>query len=304
VAALAGAKGESGDAQQRVAKGLVELRRTIEDLDPKDAGRLTGRKLLSKLPFGSNVRDFVARYQSANVNINGIITSLRHGQDELRRDNAAIQNERANLWNVMGKLQEYAVLAQALDHALETRINELDLTDTEKSNALRADALFPVRQKNQDLLTQLAVCAQGYLALDVIRRNNDELVKGVERAASTTVAALRVAVTIAQALANQKMVIEQVNALRGTTEEIIATNAEMLAAQSAEIQKIAADPAVSAETLHKSFESIYRTIDTIDAYKAQAVTNMGATVDALRTELERASTYLERSQRRNELDGS
>jgi uncharacterized protein YaaN involved in tellurite resistance len=204
----------------------------------------------------------------------------------------------------MGKLQEYAVLAQALDHALETRINELDLTDTEKANALRADALFPVRQKNQDLLTQLAVCAQGYLALDVIRRNNAELVKGVERAASTTVAALRVAVTIAQALANQKMVIEQVNALRGTTEEIIATNAEMLASQSAEIQKIAADPAVSAETLHKSFESIYRTIDTIDAYKAQAVTNMGATVDALRTELERASTYLERSQGRNELEGS
>src|SRR5262249_14867771 len=215
----------------------------------------------------------------------------------------AIQNERANLWNVMGKLQEYAVLAQALDHALETRINELDLTDTEKANALRADALFPVRQKNQDLLTQLAVCAQGYLALDVIRRNNDELVKGVERAASTTVAALRVAVTIAQALANQKMVIEQVNALRGTTEEIIATNAEMLASQSAEIQKIAADPAVSVETLRKSFESIYRTIDTIDAYKAQAVTNMGATVDALRTELERASTYLERSQHRNEREG-
>ena len=304
VAALAGAKGDSGDAQQWVAKGLVELRRTIEDLDPKDAGRLTGRKLISKLPFGNNVRDFVARYQSANVNINRIITSLRHGQDELRRDNAAIQNERANLWNVMGKLQEYAVLAQALDHALETRINELDLTDTEKANALRADALFPVRQKNQDLLTQLAVCAQGYLALDVIRRNNVELVKGVERAASTTVAALRVAVTIAQALANQKMVIEQVNALRGTTEEIIATNAEMLASQSAEIQKIAADPAVSAETLRKSFESIYRTIDTIDAYKAQAVTNMGATVDALRTELERASTYLERSQRRNELEES
>ena len=88
VAALAGAKGESADAQKRVAGGLVELRRTVEDLDPKDVGKLTGRKLLSKLPFGRSLRDFVSRYQSANVNINKIVSSLRSGQDELRRDMA------------------------------------------------------------------------------------------------------------------------------------------------------------------------------------------------------------------------
>ncbi|MCO5999015.1 toxic anion resistance protein [Actinoallomurus rhizosphaericola] len=300
VAALSGAKGESADAQQRVAKGLVELRRTVEDLDPKDVGRVTGRRLLSKLPFGRSLRDFVSRYQSANVNINKIVTALRSGQDELRRDNAAIQNERAALWATMGKLQEYAVLAQALDEAVERLITET--ADEEKANALRADVLFPVRQKRQDLLTQLAVCAQGYLALDTVRRNNDELVRGVDRAASTTVSALRIAVTIAAALSNQKLVIEQVNALRATTEDIIRTNAELLAGQSGEIQRIAADPAVGVQTLRASFEQIYRTIDAVDAFKAQAVTNMQATVDALGTELNRASAYLSRAHERNELE--
>jgi uncharacterized protein YaaN involved in tellurite resistance len=300
VAALAGAKGDTADAQKRVAGGLVELRRTVEDLDPKDVGKVTGRKLLSKLPFGRSLRDFVSRYQSANVNINKIVASLRSGQDELRRDNAAIQNERAALWATMGKLQEYAVLATALDAAVERKIAET--TDEERANALRADVLFPVRQKHQDLLTQLAVCAQGYLAMDTIRRNNDELIKGVERAASTTVSALRIAVTIAAALSNQKLVIEQVNALRGTTEDIIRTNAEMLAGQSGEIQRIAAEPAVGAETLRKSFEQIYRTIDTIDTYKVQAVANMQTTVEALSSELDRASAYLSRAHERGELD--
>jgi uncharacterized protein YaaN involved in tellurite resistance len=300
VSALAGAKGESADAQQRVARGLVELRRTVEDLDPKDVGRITGRRLLSKLPFGKSLRDFVSRYQSANVNINKIVTVLRSGQDELRRDNAAIQNERAALWATMGKLQEYAVLAQALDEAVEQKI--LETAGEENANALRADVLFPVRQKRQDLLTQLAVCAQGYLALDTVRRNNDELVRGVDRAASTTVSALRIAVTIAAALSNQKLVIEQVNALRGTTEDIIRTNAEMLAAQSGEIQRIAAEPSVGLETLRTSFEQIYRTIDAIDTYKVQAVTNMQATVDALGTELNRASEYLTRAHERNALE--
>ncbi|MGI5328276.1 toxic anion resistance protein [Actinomadura nitritigenes] len=301
VAALAGAKGESADAQKRVAGGLVELRRTVEDLDPKDVGRLTGRKLLNKLPFGRSLRDFVSRYQSANVNINRIVASLRSGQDALRRDNAAIQNERAALWATMGKLQEYAVLASALDAAVEERIAAVEATAPEQAEALRADVLFPVRQKHQDILTQLAVCAQGYLALDTVRRNNEELVKGVDRAATTTVSALRIAVTIAAALSNQKLVIEQVNALRGTTEDIIRANAEMLAGQSGEIQRIAAEPAVGAETLRKSFEQIYRTIDAVDSYKAQAVSNMQSTVEALSAEMENARAYLARAHERNEL---
>ncbi|MFC0041567.1 toxic anion resistance protein [Actinomadura rayongensis] len=298
VAALAGARGDAADAQKRVAGGLLELRRTVEDLDPKDAGRLTGRRLLSKLPFGRSLRDFVNRYQSANVHINKIVTVLRSGQDELRRDNAAIQNERASLWATMGKLQEYAVLARALDEAVEQRV--ADTADEERATALRVDVLFPVRRKYQDILTQLAVCAQGYLALDTVRRNNDELIRGVDRAASTTVSALRIAVTIAAALSNQKLVIEQVTALRGTTEDIIRLNADMLDGQSGEIQRIAAEPAVGLETLRSSFEQIYRTIDAIDTYKAQAITNMQSTVDALDGELNRASAYLARAHERDE----
>ncbi|HEX2313422.1 MAG TPA: toxic anion resistance protein [Thermomonospora sp.] len=297
--ASVGGRGESG-GQQRVARGLVELRRTVEDLDPKDVGRLTGRRLLSRLPFGNALRDFVSRYQSANANLDRIVMALRSGQDELRRDNAAIHNERAALWETMGRLQEYALLTQALDEALDRRIAAEP--DPARADALRADVLFPVRQKHQDLLTQLAVCAQGYLALDAVRRNNDELIKGVDRAASTTVSALRIAVTIAAALSHQKQVIEQVNALRGTTEDIIAANAEMLAGQGAEIQRIAAEPAVGVETLRRSFEQIYQAIDAVDGYKAQAADAMKATVDALGAELGRASAYLERAHERGGRD--
>ncbi len=125
----------------------------------------------------------------------------------------------------MGKLQEYAVLTEALDAAVERQIAETGGDRPAAGDALRADVLFPVRQKHQDLLTQLAVCAQGYLAMDVVRRNNDELIKGVDRAATTTVSALRIAVMLASALDNQSKVIEQVNALRGTTEDLIRGNA-------------------------------------------------------------------------------
>ncbi|MFD7836024.1 toxic anion resistance protein [Streptomyces sp. NPDC059761] len=292
-----------GDAQARVAGSLVELRRTVEDLDPRDTPAKGARRLLSKLPGGNRFRDHVAKYASSQTTLNTIVGALRGGQDELRRDNAALHTERARLWETMGKLQEYAVLTEALDAAVEERIAETGHTDPASADVMRADLLFPVRQKHQDLLTQLAVCAQGYLAMDVVRRNNDELIKGVDRAATTTVSALRIAVMLASALDSQRKVIEQVNALKGTTEELIRGNADMLSTQSGEIQRIAADPAVGAETLRTAFAQIYKTLDAIDTFKAQATENMAATVESLTGELQTASAYLARTRTSGVLEG-
>ncbi|MFF0137681.1 toxic anion resistance protein [Streptomyces sp. NPDC005227] len=291
------------DAQSHVAGSLVELRRVVEDLDPRDLSASKGRKFLSRLPGGNRLRDHVAKYASAQGTLNKIVGSLRGGQDELRRDNAALQTERVRLWETMGKLQEYVVLAQALDGAVEEHIAGVDTTDPAQADTLRSDILFPVRQKQQDLLTQLAVCAQGYLAMDVVRRNNEELIKGVDRAATTTVSALRISVMLASALDNQRKVVDQVNALRGTTEDLIRGNAEMLSTQSGEIQRIAADPAVGAETLRNAFQQIYRTLDAIDTYKVQATETMAATVESLTSELQHAGHYLERSRTQGALEG-
>ncbi|WP_329545756.1 toxic anion resistance protein [Streptomyces sp. NBC_01356] len=295
--------GKGEDAQSHVAGSLVELRRVVEDLDPRDLPASKGRKFLSRLPGGNKLRDHVAKYASAQGTLNKIVGSLRGGQDELRRDNAALQTERVRLWETMGKLQEYVVLTQALDTAVEAHIAGVEARDPAGADTLRSDVLFPVRQKHQDLLTQLAVCAQGYLAMDVVRRNNEELIKGVDRAATTTVSALRISVMLASALDNQRKVVDQVNALRGTTEDLIRGNAEMLATQSGEIQRIAADPAVGAETLRSAFQQIYRTLDAIDTYKVQATEAMAVTVESLTSELQHASAYLERSRSQGALEG-
>src|SRR3954471_4080431 len=198
-----------------VGKTLLELRRTVEYLDPKEA---TGpKKLLGMIPFGDKIEDYFRKYQSAQSHLEGILHALRDGQDELGKDNAALNLEKQQLWDAMTRLNQYVYVAERLDARLSAAISDLEATDPEKAKALRDDVLFYVRQKHQDLLTQLAVSIQGYLAIDLVRKNNIELIKGVDRATTTTIAALRTAVIVAQALANQKLVLDQITALNTTT---------------------------------------------------------------------------------------
>ena len=116
--AAAMGKGGTGDAQTRVSSTLVDLRTTVTDLDPNRADLTGVRKILKFLPGGSAIDRYFAKYQSAQSHLNAIIKALDSGQDELRKDNAAIDTEKANMWAVMGKLTEYNELAGALDSAV------------------------------------------------------------------------------------------------------------------------------------------------------------------------------------------
>ena len=278
-----------------VSSALVQLREQVEELDPSRHLHQRRRGLFKKVPFGTQVNDYFRRYQSAQQHIEAIVAGLYRGQDELLRDNAALEQEKVHLWAIKTRLEQYAHMAGVLDEALTTRITALESREPEKARALKEDALFYVRQKRQDLLTQLSVVVQGYLALDLIRKNNLELVKGVERATTTTVSALRTAVIAALALGNQKLVLDQVTALNTTTGNIIESTSVMLRQQTVEIANQAANATVSIEKLQAAFNNIYATIDTIDTFKLAALDSMRKTIDSLSTEVARAQEYVDRA---------
>jgi uncharacterized protein YaaN involved in tellurite resistance len=285
------------DADTGIGADLTELRRTVESLDPKQNSKaLTGRKLLGIIPFGRRINNYFDKYRSSQTHISAILARLAGGKDELLMDNAAIDTERANLWKTMHKLEQMIHISKSLDRQLEDKANALDATDPAKAKAIRETALFYTRQRTTDLLTQMAVTVQGYLALDLVKKNNVELVKGVDRASTTTVAALRTAVTVAQAMTNQKLVLEQIGALNTTTASMIDTTGEMLRTQTGAIHEQAASSTIPLETLQRAFQNIYETMDQIDRFKLQALGNMKQTVDTLSQEVEKSRGYIARAE--------
>ncbi|WP_082368766.1 toxic anion resistance protein [Arthrobacter sp. ERGS1:01] len=295
---VSGAKRTGNSAQAHVAQTLNELRTTVEDLTPNNADLGTGRKILGFVPKGNKVAKYFQRYESAQTQLDAIINSLKAGQSELGKDNADLAGEKVKLWETMQALSETAVYAQALDEACEAKVAALQAAgETEHAQQLQADVLFPIRQRHQDILTQLAVSVQGYLAMDLVRKNNLELIKGVDRAHTTTISALRTAVIVAEALANQKMVLDQIDAINTTTNNMILKTSEMLKDQTVRIHQQAAASGVSVETLQKAFDNVFATMDAIDSFRATAAHNMEGTVRALTDGIEHAKPYLERSRK-------
>ena len=292
------------DKDTGIGADLTELRRTVESLDPKEATKT--KKLLGIIPFGNKVDRYFDKYRSSQTHISKILGSLANGKDELLMDNAAIDTERASLWKTMHKLEQMVHISKSLDKQLDDKANELDSTDPAKAKAIRESALFYTRQRTTDLLTQMAVTVQGYLALDLVKKNNVELVKGVDRASTPTVSALRTAVTVAQAMTNQKLVLQQISAVKTTTAGMIDSTGEMLRTQTGAIHEQAASSTIPLETLQRAFQNIYETMDQIDRFKLQALDSMKQTVNTLSSEVEKSKGYIARAEGVNQakLEGS
>lgn len=287
-----------------IAKSLTELRGIVEDLDPSKKELTSSRKLFGLIPFGNKVQDYFRKYESAQSHINAVVTSLYNGKDELLKDNAMIEQEKINMWELMQSIRQYVYVGKKIDEQLEQKIYTIEASDPEKARIIKEEMLFYVRQKNTDFLTQLAVNVQGYLALDTIRKNNLELIKGVDRATTTTVSALRTAVIVAQAMTNQKLVLDQITALNKTTSSLIESTSAMLKRQSGEIHEQATSSTIELDKLQNAFNNVYETMDMISNYKVEALENMKQTVNTLTTEVDKAQKYLDKSNQTTVLEVS
>jgi uncharacterized protein YaaN involved in tellurite resistance len=265
----------------QVATSLIDLKTEVEDLDPAhldlDAGWFT--RILGYLPgIGTPLKRYFSRYESASTTIDAIIKSLEAGREQLKRDNITLADDQAAMRALTHKLQKAINLGQLIDARLQNALDNEVLQDDPRHRFIAEELLFPLRQRIQDLQQQLLVNQQGFLTIEMVIRNNKELIRGVNRALNTTVSALQVAVTLALALANQRIVLEKVQAINATTENLIAGSAQRLKTQGAEIQKMASSTQLDINKLRQAFADIHGALDDITRYRQEALPKMAANI--------------------------
>ena len=269
---------KGGKDADNIGEQLIELNKQMKDLDPSKVD-FAKKGVLGNLM--NPVRKYFAKYEKAEGAISDIVESLDKSSKVLQNDNTTLLNEENYLRQVTNKLLADIELGKQMDSSIEAQIQkaEIEGVDQSKIDFVREEVLFPLRQRIMDMQQMIVVNQQGIVSLNVIRRNNKELIRGVYRAKNVTVSALRTGVMVASALYDQKIVMDKINILNQTTENIIESTSHMLKEQGSEIQKHSAETMISPEVLKAAFAEALQAIDDVSTYKVQALPQMKETIN-------------------------
>ena len=261
---------QSGLEGGQVLKSLTDLQREIRDLDPS-AVDFVKKGVLGKLY--SPIANYFKRFEKAESVIADIVESLEKGKLRLKNDDTTLQIEQQELKGISANLKKEIELAEFMDEFIEDKLREIESAgeNQEKLRFIREEVLYPLRKRTTNMQKMIAVNHQSVIAMEVIRRNNSELMTGVDEAVTVTVSALRTAVTVAQALYGQKVVLKKIQALNETTNSLIVGTSKMLKEQSTEIYGEMAEGGVTADALKEAFANLFETVEQLSEYKQKAL---------------------------------
>ncbi|MDR2650171.1 MAG: toxic anion resistance protein [Clostridiales bacterium] len=261
---------KSGAEGGLISKNLTDLHQEIKTLDPSGID-FTRTGVLGKL--FNPVRAYFEKYEKSESVIADIAQSLDRGKSTLKNDNTTLELEEQNLRELTKRIVKEAEMGMMMDECITQKLEEARSQnwDADKIRFVEEEILFPLRQRVMDIQQMVVVNQQGIIAMEVVRRNNQELIRGVDRAKTVTMSALRTAVIVAGALYNQKIVLQKIQMLNQATNNIISGTSKMLKDQGAEIQRQSMETGVSVETLKIAFEDVMGALDSISQYKQDAL---------------------------------
>jgi uncharacterized protein YaaN involved in tellurite resistance len=270
-----------GDEGGQVAQGLAELHMQLKDLDPS-AVDFAKTGFLGK--FFNPLRQYFSKFQKADSVISDIIVSLDKGKAVLKNDNTTLEFEQQALRDLTKRLRKEIQLGMLMDEEIEAQIGAAKLRGEaeDRIRFITEEVLFPLRQRVMDLQQMLVVNQQGIMAMEVVMRNNKELIRGVDRARNVTVSALKISVTVASALYNQQIVLKKIELLNQTTDNLISGTSRMLKTQGAAIHKQSLEASISVDTLKQAFSDVLSALDSINTYKQEALPKMRDTIQQFR----------------------
>ena len=296
-----------GDEGGPVAKALNDLRGRMEGLDPS-RHRLAPSafdRVVAIIPgLDSRLQRYFRKFENAQQALDAIIDELESGRDMLYRDNLTLGDDQQALNNILSELNRQVTLGRLIDQRLQEEIRSIDDDAASQRQFILEELLFPLRQRIVDLQQQQAVSQQGVLALEVIIRNNRELIRGVDRAINVTVSALTVAVTVAMGMANQRLVLDRIEALNTTTSQMIGGTAKALRQQGVDIQQRASSAMLDMQVLEDAFGDVMGAIDDLSSYRQQALPQLDEQIDRLAALSRQGNAAIERLQEGNQLQPS
>lgn len=276
-------------------KAIQDMRGHLDELNPgKEGDLLEPQKLLGFIPFGNKLQNYFRKFESAGGQLQKSMQQLYAARDDMQRDVVEIEAVRTKLWDAMQKLGGAVQFAETLDAKLAAKVESLQATDPSRAQALQQEVLFYARQNLTDMLTQQAVCTNGYLALDVLKKTGREMMNGCTRVATTGMSALAVAQTVARATGNQIKVMDMLGGVNATIGNLIAETGRQLNTHVERTAEFSSNPMLGIDKISEMFDQTFKAMDAMDNFRSKAIDVMGQNNAIMKQQLAQADQYLDR----------
>ena len=266
------------DKKNEIPRQLIELQTKINKLSPNNNKTFVGR-IVSIFNKNKVMQNYLNKFKNGEELITNIVNKLSDGQKLLTNDNKELEVARTELIKTA--------------KSLETKIKKMEeLIQILKEKNIKDETIFELNIKLQDLMQLLAVAQNSIASIELLIKNNKELINGVNRTINVTTTALKVGVTIYVALQNQKNVLEAKKAVDETTSNLILENSKMLKEQGVEIQKAAYDATLDIAKLEESIRNVNQAAEDIKSFKITALPKVEENIMKMRELLSQKPQFL------------
>lgn len=260
------------DEESSVARSLARLREQVEFIDPSllDSTQSWFRRLLGWI-FRIEVpqKRFLIRYQSVHVSIAETLAALKDGREQLCRDTLTLAADQQDLTQATERLKSSIGFIELLSRQL--KLSKENQSSAEKVKFIEEDLLFPLSQRALDLRQQLAINEQGILAFELVMKNFQDLIQGVDRALHATAAGLRIAATVAVTLAEQENIANRIGSTVRTTDGFLAKVTEVLENTGSSVERDTSSQQFAIEELKRTVSGVKRALEEVEMCRRQSL---------------------------------
>lgn len=258
----------------KISTTIVNLKGQIEEINPAKVNLASGffGRLLESITGKTAISKYFKKFETYSQAINGIIETLEEGGASLQEENAIFLQDKTKLIEFTKRMKEKLEILNHTSFKLNNIIEQEK--DEDQKRFLIQDVDYTLQQQTMDLQQMVLTSAQGVMALDVLIKNNRELITSIKRIKNVVMVALNIGVMVSIGLANQKRVLDTTKSITNATNEIITANAEMLQTQGLEIHKQASSNILDMTKLKAAFESTLKTIEEAETFRINSLPEM------------------------------
>lgn len=249
------------DGKSPTGEKLLELRSAMDDLNPHS---LSNAWWFSWMPKGVKrkaIARFVHRYEPMQKHVNGILSGLRAGKDDLLETSIELEHQYTEIEGAQKEIQSEIYIGELFIEDIENKesaVDTSDLQEVQKLSSVKNKAARRIR----DLRTMEQAAVQFFISIDQTVSTNELLSEQIDSALTVGPMVMTNALRIQVALAKQDTVKKAVQGFQEGLGDMMAQNAAAVNKAASEVGDMYNNPVIALEKMEEGFDQLMNAVQT------------------------------------------